>query len=179
LSTTGTGYVNVNVDTSNIEAAIKKIEEALAENERLNSAVDKLKTEQKQERQSKRNTNPLIDALTKENFEEKDSDVEGWHGSGAMIHRFVRMVPGAREVQRVSISSQQIADMNLTGFAGIAILAFNLAKKAIAAYEKYEAEQTRLRQEIKELRKITQAEYETWKNDMYRGKKESQMRPVR
>jgi len=194
--------VNLDVDTSEIDRAIEKIDHALEKFSQLQhqlslqaTEIETLKNPPKQpkfsqfwnmtdktigpeqaekERQrqiqqahkEQTNTSFFGRMLDKElsDVSDRTAKLDGkWHGQEEALRRFFRMVPGAREVQRGAISGNQLFNKNLSGAAGLIILAYNIAQKVIAYYKQIEQERRQVMADIMQIKNFkNRFEYREW-----------------
>ncbi|MCL2691729.1 MAG: hypothetical protein FWE56_05710 [Candidatus Bathyarchaeota archaeon] len=179
MSSSGNITIDLDVDASEIDVIIAQIKDALQQTEHLQSKVNKTLDEYKK---AERNRQVEFGSFWQHVNDRNLGENQKWnelHGEKSFIYRFGRMVPGWRELQRATEASTQLMDYNLTGAAGLAILAYNLAKRNIEQFERLEAEQNNVRYEVKMQRQISQAQYIEWKREMERGMKESHHRALR
>lgn len=171
------------IDTSEIDAAIAKLEGALEKTGQLTSGTASPEqgefytipnSEMEQLNQPYMQTPDLggfydnldrqAEAAKKKADDLISTEGEEIKGLESASSRVIRMIPGLREAQRLKNSLGQISAGNITGVIGLLMLAYSIYRQISAMLEEQKQQQADYQKAVMEVRGLTtSAQFTSWK----------------
>lgn len=144
--------VTLNVDDSQVDAAIAKLDLALERSNRAFNQAPLLKE-------------PLHSTGKVQRLAHSALDGEGLKLSGLeqSAKRIVNMIPGLREAQRLNRSLGQLASGNIVGVVGVLMLALSVYRLIMSALEEQKRQQETFKREIMRAQNFSSnAQFQVW-----------------
>ena len=175
------------VDTSEIDAAIAKLEAALEKTGQLTgqtsstSDVYTIPNSEMEQATAKQNAdfftipNSEMDDLTSKAETAKQTadavlskgdEIKGLDGAAS---RVIRMIPGLREAQRIQRSIGLLSEGSLMGGLGLLMVAYSIYRQISAYLEEQKQQQAEYQKAIMDIRGFTtSAQFKTWEDNQNR-----------
>ncbi|MCL2641971.1 MAG: hypothetical protein FWD52_00410 [Candidatus Bathyarchaeota archaeon] len=169
--TNGQIPIIVQVDDAEIEASIKLLDEALEKKQQLTNGNEGISTTAIAKKMDALNVlENKATTLEVEVIGTLGEVQQEMKGTEEGMRRIFRMIPGLREAQRAYISGNQALAGSISGAIGIAILAYNLAQKAIRYYNELKRKQEQYERDVMRDRGYyTKEQYKQWENEQKSG----------